>query len=316
MTSSRAAGDRPELPDPVSGVRTENDSEAGRLAIYTGGKTAARTPLLLIHSVNAAASAYEIKPLFDYYAGRRPVYALDLPGFGRSERGKRKYSIRLMTDAVHAATAEIRRIHGDQPIDAIALSLSCEFLARAAAENPQAHRSLGLISPTGFEGKARDQAGGDRGQLWLRRGIDLPLLGRGLFRLQTSRTAIRMFLQKTWGATEIDEGLADYAYLTSHQPGARHAPYDFVSGYLFGKDILNVYQGLSMPVWMAHGVRGDFVDYHHKTRVLGWPNWSIDILPTGAFPHFERIGELTRCYEGFLSQAIKPERRPPLRVIG
>ena len=49
-------------------------------------------PLLLLHSMNAAPSSMEMKPLFEHYRQQRPVYAPDLPGFGQSERADRSYS--------------------------------------------------------------------------------------------------------------------------------------------------------------------------------------------------------------------------------
>ena len=52
----------------------------GRLAYYAAGP-AEGTPLLLVHSINAAASAYEVKPLFEHYAAIRPVYAIELHFF-------------------------------------------------------------------------------------------------------------------------------------------------------------------------------------------------------------------------------------------
>jgi len=89
-------------------------------------------PLLLVHSVNAAASAAEVRPLFEHFRATRTVFAIELPGFGLSQRGDRDYSPRLMTDALHAAAAQVRARCGNAPLDAMALSLGCEFLARAA----------------------------------------------------------------------------------------------------------------------------------------------------------------------------------------
>lgn len=290
----------PALPDPLPGKRTDINSAAGRIAMYSTGGAAAVAPLLLIHSINATPSAYEVRPLFEHYAGMRPVYALDLPGFGQSDRSDRNYSIKIMTDAIHAAVDEIRRDHGGA-IDALALSLSCEFLARAALERSANFRTLAFISPTGFEGSARDDAsGGNRGMPWLRSALDVSLWSHGLFDLLTSRSSIKFFLKKTFGSTTFDQGLWDYAYLTTHQPGARHAPYDFVAGYLFSKDALRLYEGLTHPVWMAHGVRGDFVDFRHKNRVEGRANWSFEVFPSGAFPHFEMLGAVTSAYDSFL----------------
>jgi len=256
-----------------------------------------------VHSVNAAGSAFEVEPIFKHYRRLRPVYAIDLPGFGKSDRSNRSYSFRVMTDAVLAALGEIRRRH-KEPADAIALSLSCEFLARAAIESSELLRTLGLISPTGFEGKARDDEGGTRGQKWLHRTLNFPLWSSGLFNSLTTKVVIRKFLQKTWGSKNIDEPLLEYDYHTTHQTGAEHAPYYFVSGFLFSRDILNVYQALEHPNWMVHGTRGNFVDYHHASRVKGRTNWTFDIFDTGAFPHFKDLVSLAVSYESFLSKPI------------
>lgn len=58
-----------------------------------------------------------------------------------------------MTDeTLHAVVAQIQARCGPAAIDALALSLSSEFLARAAAEAPDSFRSIALVSPTGFSG--------------------------------------------------------------------------------------------------------------------------------------------------------------------
>ena len=111
--------------------------------------------MLLVHSVNAAATAYEVRPVFEHHRAERPVFAFDLPGFGLSQRGPRPYTPRLMTDAVLAVAAEARRRHGGARIDALGLSLGSEFVARAVVERPDWFRSLTLVSPTGFNGRKR-----------------------------------------------------------------------------------------------------------------------------------------------------------------
>lgn len=295
------------LPAAVSGELRGLQSIAGPLSYYsarpvTDCDPGRHRPLLLVHSINAAASAYEVRPLYEHYRATRTVYAPDLPGFGFSERSDRAYTPRLMTDALLAMVEEIRRIHGPAPIDALALSLSCEFLARAAVEMPDAFRTVALVSPTGFDRGAPRYGppGSHRGMLWLRRLFTFPLWDEGFFELLTARTSIRFFLRKTWGSKQIDEALVDYDCITTRQPGARHAPYYFVSGFLFSSDVTRLYESLAMPVWMAHGERGDFVDYRYKRALEDRPNWTFRVFPTGALPHFEMLDAFTRAYDAFL----------------
>jgi pimeloyl-ACP methyl ester carboxylesterase len=294
----------------VSGERQDIESPAGRLALFSAGHAHAPSgaPVLLIHSINAAGSAYEVKPIFEHVAQGRLVYALELPGFGHSQRGPRAYTVRLMTDAIHAAVDHIRTKHGVAPVDALAVSLSCEFLARAISEAPAAFRSAVLVSPTGFMGKPRaGSRDGTRAMPWLHSLFEMPLWSRGLWNVLVSQRSINFFLAKTWGSKNYDRGLAAYDYLTTHQPGARHAPFYFVSGYLFSTGILDIYRELTLPVWMVHGTRGDFTDYSAKTAVQERPNWRIDVMDAGAMPYFERPADFFAQYDAFLGRVAARE---------
>ena len=295
----------PPLAPGVAGERLELMSAVGPLSLYRAAPTATveSRPLLLVHSVNAAGSTYEVRPLFEHYRQGRPVYALDLPGFGTSARDDRIYTARLMTDAVAAATASIRAQHDDAPLDALALSLSSEFLARAAVESPAAYRSVAFVSPTGFQRGAPflGPPGSNRGKPWLHTLFSAPPWRQAFFELLTSERSMRYFLTRTFGSPAIDEGLLAYDRAAAAQPGARYAPYSFVAGFLFSADITRVYEALSQPVWMCHGTRGDFVDYRDVSRFADRPNWRITRFDTGALPHFERFDEFARAYDDFLT---------------
>jgi hypothetical protein len=111
-------------------------------------------------------------------------------------------------------------------------------------------------------------------------------------------------LRRTWGSKNIDEGLLDYDYLTTRAEGAEHAPLHFLSGCLFSGDSGTLYEGLTHPIWVAHGIRGDFVDYRGLGQVADRPNWAVEVLPTGALPHFEMLSRFVQLYEIW---AARPE---------
>jgi pimeloyl-ACP methyl ester carboxylesterase len=266
--------------------------------------------MLLVHTVNAAASAQEVRPVFEYHRTQRTVYAFDLPGYGCSDRADRPYTVRLMTDAVLQVTREIQRRHPGARIDALASSLGTEFLARAAVELPGAFGTLALVSPTGFNGRRRHYgpAGGSRevsaaaallkGRPW----------SATLFGWLTRPRVVRYFLERMYGGKDIDSQLFETAVRTARVPGAHFAPLAFLSGSLFSADANAIFERLELPVWMSHGVRGDFVDFRGQATVASKPNWTFSVFSTGALPYFERPQEFEAAYEQFLSAPRAAQR--------
>jgi pimeloyl-ACP methyl ester carboxylesterase len=274
----------------------------GGVSCYVAGNG---PPLVLVHSVNAAPSAAEMRPLFEHCRANHTVFAIDLPGFGLSDRSDRRYDPRLMTDALHALAIEVHKRCGDAPIDALASSLGCEFLARAAVEQPARWGRLAFVSPTGLTSKKsfRGPRGSTRGMPWLHTVFSVPLWSQGLYRLLTKPAVIRYFLQRTWGRKAIDETLWAYDVLTAQQPGARFAPLHFLSGGLFSGDIHTIYEELSQPVWMSHGVRGDFTDFGGRQQLRDSGNWHTTVYQTGALPYFENTDAFLTDFDAFLGTA-------------
>jgi pimeloyl-ACP methyl ester carboxylesterase len=285
---------------PFEANQTSLSLDCGNLAVFQSG---AGSPILLIHSINAAACAAEIKPLFEHFKQSRCAWALDLPGYGLSERKPMRYSIRDMTDAVIALAQKAFEENSQQPVDAIALSLSTEFLARAATEHPHLFRRLVMVSPTGFRGMRalRAPQGSSRYMPWLDRVLRGPGWGSALFRGLTKPAVIRYFLKRTWGSQTIDESLWAYDVLTTRQPNAEHAPLCFLSGSLFSKDIHTIYDQLTVPILFTHGTRGDFTDYRGLALFAHKTNWLINVFQdTGALHFFEKPEEFKQVVERFL----------------
>jgi pimeloyl-ACP methyl ester carboxylesterase len=194
------------------------------------------------------------------------VFAIDLPGFGLSDRSDRHYDPRLMTDALHALAVHVRIRCGAATIEALASSLGCKFLARAAMEQPTGWGRLAFVSPTGLNGTTprRGAPGSTRGKPWLH----------------------ALLSSKPW------------------------------SGGLFSQDIHRIYEGLSQPVWMSHGVRGDFKDFRGKRLVQDRGNWRTTVYQTGALPYFEAPSAFFSEFDALLASqtparaAQVPQREP------
>ncbi len=300
-------GKRLLLPGPGPTVCAYTSVHASGDAPDINQHQAPAVPLLLVHGVNAGASAAEMRPLFDRYGASRPTLAIDLPGFGRSQRGPLDYTPALMVQAVLRAAHHLRVCHHVPAVDVMALSLSCEFVAHAAIKQPGWFRSLALVSPTGLEsGRAeRYQQGRSKDKPLLRRWLASGW-GAPVFRCLTTEALMRKFMERAWGSTMIDEAQLASAHSSARQPGARPALAAFTAGALFTEGIAERYAQLMPPVWLAHGVRGEFANFGGLARIGPPRHWSHDTFGTGALPHLETPDMFMARYNAFLRRAEEP----------
>ena len=182
------------LPAALDAPQRVVPTRGGKLCYYADDSAEGR-PLVLVHSINAAASAYEMKPLFEYYRGRRPVYALDLPGFGFSARDNRTYSPQVYANVLFDFFDQAL----EEPADVVTLSLGGELAARTALMYPNVIRSLAMISPSGFTFKRREVPAKTLARAQqIHTLLAFPLWRRALYDLIATRASIRWFLQKSF----------------------------------------------------------------------------------------------------------------------
>jgi pimeloyl-ACP methyl ester carboxylesterase len=292
------------LPDAVAAERVPYQSRRAGWLSYYADRNAAGRPLVLVHSVNAAASAYEMGPLFRHYRDRRPVFALDLPGYGFSNRMKRAYTPDLFAQVI----AEFLETQVGEPADVAGLSLSCEFIARAAVSQPALFQSLVFISPSGMgeagSGRASQQTGRNGIAGGLHDVLAFPLWGKALYDIIASRRSIKFFLEKSFEGP-IEPGMVDYGYATAHQPGAEHVPLYFISGTLFTPDAAHtLYARAEQPTLVLYD-QDFYVRFDALPELLSRnPHWrAVRLIPTRGLPHFERLAETVAALDGFWSEA-------------
>jgi len=291
-----------KLDKAIDAERKDFQSEiAGRISYYVDN-SAKGVPLVLLHSVNAAPSAFEMKPIFNRFRGERPVYALDLPGFGFSERSDRIYSPKLYQNAI---TDFLRDVVGE-PADVVTLSLSSEFAALSAAHDPEHLRSLVMISPTGFgppkPGNLPEQARQQQAKNTVYSGLAVEIWNRPFYDLVSSRPSIQFFLNKSFEGL-VPENFVDYAYQTSHQPGAQYAPTYFLSGKLFTPAVREtVYNVLDLPVLVIYD-RDPYTNFEMlPLTVRDNNNWYAErVSPTKGLPHWEMLERTFKALESFWS---------------
>ena len=227
------------------------DAETGSMEVMEGRARFYRRdgtgiPIVLLHSINAAASSYEMKPIFDHLAKStaRPIYALDWIGFGRSDRPPVRYTRFVYERQLRRFLSE----HVHQPADLIALSLASEYTAEIARSLPYLVHRLILISPTGLSDKATTAA-------WRRALVSLSdsvgAFEIFYYRLTQPQLLRKFYDHQIFRSSTVPEELVDYARETTLVAGAHHAPRFFVQGELDGgTKAISLYRDVRVPTFI------------------------------------------------------------------
>jgi pimeloyl-ACP methyl ester carboxylesterase len=281
---NRLSTEASEGPRPVLGGELRRYPwRLGTIAYHVGGPEEGE-PLLFVHGIHAAASNFEFRKQFDFFAdqGYR-VYAPDLLGFGLSDHPEMTY-----TDEVYVALIAdfVRDVIQGQPV-AIASTLSCSFVIAAAARYPERFGSLVLIAPVGLSQlRSRVPLLSDLFYSF----VKSPLLGEGFFNLLTSTPSLRYYLKQQGylDPANVTDELVEYHYDVSHQPNARYAPGAFVSGYL-NRDISEDWKQLKNPILLVWGYKAKQVPVQKGPEFLRLNPRAVSVAyDANLLPHDEQ----------------------------
>jgi pimeloyl-ACP methyl ester carboxylesterase len=246
-------------------------------------------PIVLLHSINAVASAHEMRPLVQLFQREtnRPIYVLEWLGFGHSDRPETRYNPELLEGQLEHFLGKVVRPRDGA--DLIGLSLGATYAAELGRRRPDLIRSLVALEPTGL-GEEPEEIG----QVWSRLLFTLPGVQRAFYDRLTTPDALYTFSRENLFSPDfgVPDEFVEYGAATSRMEGASRPLDDFLSGRLFPEHGGDAFLHLPQPLLIIHGTVMDrrMESYSELPELQDRPNTEVVALPTGALPHWERPG--------------------------
>jgi len=247
----------------------------GQIFFKEAGENNAGHPLVFIHAIGAGTSSFMWRKNFDELSKHFHVYALDLLGFGFSDKPATvSYSAELYIELI---SDFLREVVGSNA-NVVGSSLGAAYLVRVADEHPELINSLILNAPSGFD--PLHTRPGMTGAAFYGL-LQSPVLGTSFYNVMASERSIRDYALRTmfYDHRRVTDRLVSNLYATSHQAGAQHAIAAFLSGYL-NVDMAPAFQRLTQPVLLVWG-KQDMANPLPKARVL------LDLNPRARLEVFD-----------------------------
>jgi len=190
-------------------------------------------PLILVHSIGAGCSSYEFRNVWENLVEQHTVYALDLLGFGKSDKPPLAYTDATFINLLDSFAREVVGVgDGKGEADVVAVSLSAAYIIALSQRDPSLFHRLILVCPTGIEELAKPL---NAGSVVCRGAMSAPVLGTSVYNLAASRGFIRYYLRKyiySDPAAMITDEVVEQYHTAAHQPGGENFFAAFVSGYM------------------------------------------------------------------------------------
>jgi pimeloyl-ACP methyl ester carboxylesterase len=267
------------------------------------------SPVLLVHGLYAGASSLEWRHTIPALAERHTVIALDLLGFGRSDRPAARYSPGLYQALLADVVARVVR----ESCGVVASSLSAAQLIALAARDPRHIGAIALVAPTGVAHLREPVA---TGGLATRILLGAPLVGNSVYNRLTSPANMRQQLQAMYADDRlVTPELVEWYVRSARQPGGKHAIEALLSGRL-NVDVRAAVRRLRLPTLLLWGdlARQNPIAHAHAFRVLKHDlEWTL-VHGAGDLPHEERSEEVNTALLSFLERARRWTGSPSQRL--
>ncbi len=267
------------LPNPLGGERRHFEWRGHSVAYVVRGSG---IPVVFVHSIHAAAWNMEWRHNVPTLAGYATCYAIDLLGFGASDRPSVRYTAEVYLELLRDFLMEVVRA----PAVLVGSSLGGTYAVAIAAAHPELALAVCAIGPAGAS--RLTSKGGLPGAI-VEAIFRTPVLGTSLFSALVSRISIRFFLRNIYAdRSALTAETVRLFWQSARQRGARFAPAAFV-GMKLNCDIRKALPSLSMPLLLVWGEAAAQTPLLEAAVVRQYaPDAEFAVLPGGDLPHDER----------------------------
>src|SRR5947209_6523864 len=175
-------------------------------------------PLVLVHGFGPGASSFEWRKNIDALSTQFRVFAVDLLGFGLSDRPAIDYNSEVFTDLIGDFMREVI----GKPAVVVVHGMTCAFVIADAYRHPKFYDRLVLVAPPPFI--LQENTAGPLSAV-VKFAMGMQNTGQSIYNVFTSRTAVRGYddRQACHSAGLIADELVDYVCTVVHKPGSRYA---------------------------------------------------------------------------------------------
>jgi pimeloyl-ACP methyl ester carboxylesterase len=264
----------PRLP----GMQEARYVEMGGEQVYyeVGGQG---SPIVLIHGIGGGNSSHQWMNNTAALLKNHRVYALDIPGFGRSPAQAKKYTAQLYINSLEDF---LQKVSGEGSA-VIASSLPAAYSIEIAVRQPKLISKLLLVSPTGLGTLTRPPNDGQYNNF-----VNTPL-GPLLGGTLRGRPGLNFFLynQVYLDSSKITPAITSIYEKNLEGPNKPYPVYSFLSDQL-NLDVRTIWPQVTQPVRMVWGSNDTFTPLSTLEEYRKLKDIPVDILKARAIPNDEQ----------------------------
>lgn len=206
------------------------------------------SPILLIHDLTVGSSVYEFNKIVDTLSQKHEVYAIDLLGYGLSDKPNMTYTNYLYVQLIIDFIKNIIK----RKTDIIVTGDSAQIAVMACHNDPEVINKMIFINPSSLY--QSNQIPSKRTKM-LKILLDTPIIGTFIYNLFTNKTVFEKIFEKEYFYNSINIEEKDIlAYLE-----AAHLP-DHTSKYVYSS-----YIGKYINTNIIHALK----EINHSIYIIG-----------------------------------------------